>query len=484
MSLVFVLLGVILFVLQLVRFSELWAYYPAGLTIAGIPVGRLDRQQAAQRILEIYSLPVELHYGEAVLQMNPSAAGFEMDTESMLAAAELERTRQPFWVAFWNFLWARTSGTENVPLKSTISEDRLRVYLANEIAARYDHPPSPAMPIIGTVNFTPGSAGTSLDIERSLLLVENALRSPTQRTVDLPLARTSPSRPAFQNLGILLRQTIDVSGYDGLTGLYLLDLQNGQEVNLLYQKGETIETPPDVAFTASSTIKIPIMISTMRRISTTPDKKILDNLMEMISKSGNPPADWLMINVINRDTGPLEVTKDMRSLGLENTFLAGYFALGSPLLKKFETPANTRTDITTDPDRYSQTTPSETGMLLADIYECAQNGGGTLVAAFPGEITQDKCESMIDYLIADHLPALITAGTPERTRIAHKHGWVTDPYGVIHNISDAAIVYTPGGNYVLTVFLYHPTQLVWESASRLVSDLSQAVYNFYNIPVQ
>jgi hypothetical protein len=282
----------------------------------------------------------------------------------------------------------------------------------------------------------------------------------------------------------LLRQTIDVSGYDGLAGVYLMDLQNGQEVNLIYQQGEVIQTPPDVAFTASSTIKIPIMISTMRRMSAKPDEQVIAKLQEMIGKSGNPPADWLMINVINRDTGPLEVTKDMRSLGLENTFLAGYFALGSPLLKQFETPANSRPDISTDPDRYSQTTPAEIGMLLADIYQCAQDGGGTLVAAFPGEITQDKCKSMIDYLISDHLPALITGGTPERTRIAHKHGWVTDPYGVIHNISDAAIVYTPGGNYVLTVFLYHPTQLVWESASRLVSDLSRAVYNFYNIPVQ
>ncbi len=51
-------------------------------------------------------------------------------------------------------------------------------------------------------------------------------------------------------------------------------------------------------------------------------------------------------------------------------------------------------------------------------------------------------------------------------------------------MSDAALVYTPGGNYILTIYLYHPTQLVWDTASKLVSDLSKAVYNFYNLPAQ
>ncbi len=55
--------------------------------------------------------------------------------------------------------------------------------------------------------------------------------------------------------------------------------------------------------------------------------------------------------------------------------------------------------------------------------------------------------------------------------------------GVINTIGDAGIVYSPGGNYVLVVFLYHPKQLIWESASQLVALLSQEVYNFYNLPL-
>jgi len=188
-----------------------------------------------------------------------------------------------------------------------------------------------------------------------------------------------------------------------------------------------------------------------------------------------------MDRVIDPQSGPLLVTEDMRALGLKNTFLAGYFSLGSPLLQLIETPANSRRDVFTDPDPYSQTTPSDIAMLLEDIYQCAQNGGSTLTAVFPGEISQAECQSMNTYLINNRLPVLLTAGLPEATSIAHKHGWVT-VNGIINTIGDAGIIYTPGGNYIFVVFLYHPQQLIWEPASALVAQLSQVVYNFYNLP--
>jgi beta-lactamase class A len=170
----------------------------------------------------------------------------------------------------------------------------------------------------------------------------------------------------------------------------------------------------------------------------------------------------------------------MRAAGLPNTFLAGYFYAGAPLLEVVKTPANQRTDVFTDPDPYSQTTPSDMGMLLQDIYLCAENGGGSLLAVFPGEITQEECRQMIEYLANNKIGVLIEAGVPDGTRVAHKHGWVS-VNGIINTIGDAGIVYTPGGNYVLVVFLYHPQQLIWEPASKLIADLSRAVYNYYNI---
>jgi beta-lactamase class A len=484
LSLVFVLLGVVLFTLQLVSFSRIWANFPSGLTIAGVPVGQLDRQQAAERLLEAYSIPVELHYDNAVIQMSPSVVGFELDLESMLAAADQERTRLPFWAAFWDYLWGSPGTQTDIPLRATYSTERLRAYLTDEIAVRYDHPPTPALPVTGTVNFQPGVAGTSLDLDRSVTLIDSALKSISQRVVDLPLQHTNPTRPAFQNLEILLRQTIDLAKFDGVIGIYLKDLQNAQEMYLLEKGGSLITNPPDVAFSAASTIKIPILVATLKRTDDNPNPDVINQIKEMIGKSSNPPADWLMQKVIDPARGPLELTDDLHALGLQNTFMGGYFYPGAPLLAHIKTLANSRPDVTTDPDPYSQTTPAEMGFLLESIYQCAQYGGGVLVAVFPGQITQPKCQDMINYLLLDHNAVLIQGGVPDGTKVAHKHGWVTDPYGVIHDMSDAALVYTPGGNYILAIFLYHPTQLVWDTASKLVSDLSRAVYNFYNLPAQ
>ena len=103
---------------------------------------------------------------------------------------------------------------------------------------------------------------------------------------------------------------------------------------------------------------------------------------------------------------------------------------------------------------------------------------------FPTQIVQSECQAMIRNLEEDRIPQLITKGVPDGTNVAHKHGWVSDNYGIIHNMSDAAIVLTPGGNYVLTVFLYHPVQLVFEPSDALIADLSRAVYNYYNLPAQ
>lgn len=470
----------VMLVLQLVRFSRVRADLPSGLIIAGIPVGGLDRQQAAQRLMETYSYPVELRYNDAIIYLNPSVVDFSLSVESMLAMANLERTQKGFWQDFWDYLWGRSTYPSQIPLTATLSEARLRAFL-EDVAARYNQPPEPALPIPGLTEFAPGTPGTEMDMDMALVLIEGALYSLDDRSVDLPLRRIEPTHPAFENLEVLLKQTLQVAGFDGLAGIYLLDLQTARELHFAYQNGEDVAVQPDIAFTASSIIKIPIMVSSFRRMADNSDPETLKLLEDMIEKSGNEAADWLMDRVIGPPSAPLAVSEDMKALGLENTFLAGYFSFGSPLLALIETPANTRAAVFTDPDPYSQTTPSDIGMLLEDIYQCVQTGGGALPAAFPGEITQAECQAMNTYLVNNRLPVLLTAGLPEATPIAHKHGWVT-VNGIINAIGDAGIIYSPGGNYILVVFLYHPQQLIWEPASELISELSRAVYNFYNLP--
>ena len=481
-------IAIVLTVVALIGYSRQRNNYPRGMTIAGVPVGGVDPQIATQRVLQVYLSPIEVQYSEAIIHVDPSLVGFELDMDSMIAAADLERTGGSFWIGFWNYLWNRDPIPVEVPLSATIAEDRLRTYLQHEISARYDEPPTPAQPVPGSTTFTPGSPGVTLDVDRAVRLIEDTLRSPSNRTVVLSFQRNAAARPTMQNLEILLQQNITVAGFDGVIGVYLQDLQNGQEVHFAMDQGELISVNPDVAFTASSTVKIPIMISYFIKYG---DDALNEQssalILDMIRKSENPPADRLM-EALDSLRGPLVVTEDMRKIGLENTFLAGFFCSPEspcPLLERIQTPANQRGDVFTDPDDFNQTTPSDIGMLLADIYQCAEAGGGALIAAYPDKINSPICQQMITFLATDKIGVLIEAGVPEGTQVAHKHGWISEPAsGVIQNISDAGIVYTPGGNYVLVIYAYHPVQTVWEPVSELFAQMSQAVYNYYNIPTQ
>jgi beta-lactamase class A len=285
---------------------------------------------------------------------------------------------------------------------------------------------------------------------------------------------------------LVKNQVIDGTPFDGVVGFYLQDLQSGEELHFGYDKNQDVPVEPDIAFTASSTIKIPIMVSVYKNLGPNLDQDTQDLILEMITKSENPASDALM-RKIDSARGPLIVSEDMKAIGLENTFLGGYFC--SPqnpcsLLQKFDTPANQRTDISTDPDIYNQTTTSDVGSLLADLYQCSETGGGALVAAFPGKIDQKICLEIIGYLKRDKIGSLIEAGVPDGTQIAHKHGWISNENGVIQNYSDAAIVYSPGGNYVLVIYAYHPVNAVFQRVSDMYAQISQVVYNYFNLPSQ
>ena len=489
--LIFITLATIVAVIELVAYSHQRSNYPSGMTLGGVPVGGLNPQDTAQRVLQRYSLPIEIHYNNAIIQLDPGLVGFEVNIDSMLAAADLQRTNSSFWVGFWNFLWNKSSSSVDIPLVATVSEERLKTYLQTEIATRYDKLPTAAQPIPGTIDFKPGSTGQTLNVERSATLISDALRSPTNRTVIISSQLTVANRPPLSNLQLLIKQIIDENLFDGIIDVYLLDLQTTEVLHFGYQVNEPISVNPDIAFTAASTIKIPIMFSVFKKLNSTLDKKTSKLMVEMIKKSEFPEADSLM-EILDKKTGPVLVTENLKTLGFDNSFIAGYFYENAPnLLPFYSTPSNSRFDVNTEPDPYSQTTPSEMGMLLEDIYQCSESGGGALVAVFPGQINKQGCQQMIQFLKEDKIGLLIEAGVPDGTTVAHKHGWVNDVLtGVNHDISDAAIVYSPGGNYILTIYAYHPVQIIWEypvtrlGTARMFADISRVVYNYFNLTSQ
>lgn len=477
-----ILAAIILALLQYQAYGQSREVYPPGTQIADVPVGGLTRDQAAERLSEAYNTPVELRYEQAVILLSPAEAGLQLDLERMLAEAG-DNTHASVWAGFIQHLQGQTHAPTQVPLRAKISGDQLKEYLRSEIVPRYDQPARPPLPTVGTVNFRPAEPGLVLDVNAAVPRIEQALLSLSDRVVDLPLEAVPAPPPGLENLEILLKQTSDRHGFEGLLGFYLQHLGKPQQLSFAYLQGQTHATDPDVAFTAASIMKIPIMVSVFRRLDGTPDTETDKLLKDMIQESGNEAADWVMQRVIDADFAPLEISEDMFALGLENTFLAGYFYQGAPILQIYETPANQRSDLFTDPDIYSQTTPSDMGKLLQAIYACSQSGNGLLVETFPGEISQAECQSMLTYLAGNKTPYLIEAGVPEVIDVIHKHGWVSY-LGAINAIGDAALVYTPGADYVLVIFTHHDDGLLWEPTSALVADLSRAVYNFYNLPSQ
>ena len=107
------------------------------------------------------------------------------------------------------------------------------------------------------------------------------------------------------------------------------------------------------------------------------------------------------------------------------------------------------------------------------------------MAAFPGEITQSECQQMITLLSRNDINQMIQAGLPYGTQFAHKHGWAVEAAdGLMHTIGDAGIAYTPGGNFLMAIFVNDPVQAIFDQVNELVVTLGKAAYNFFNVPTQ
>ncbi len=479
-----IIMSVFLMTVHLVRYSRIRSNFPSGLKIAGVPVGELNYEQATERLYAVFFSPIEVRYGANAIQVNPSTLGFELNLESMLTAADKQRVSESFWVGFWKYLWNQPQTTQNIPLQAEVDEARLRLYLQNEIAARYDVTATPPIPIPGETGYYAGQTGTRLNIERATMQAISAMRSSANRTINLTYDRTSIPRAPLGLLEVSLKQIIESSGFDGLVELYLEDMQTTQVMQFAYStvEGDLIK---DIAFSSWSTIKIPVMISAYKLLNEPTDPEALQLIKEMIDKSDNESTDALSMTVIDPNLAPLVVTEDLRTLGLTDSFWGGHFYIGAPLLQRYETKANQRQDIDTEPDIYAQTTVSDMGRLMEDIYFCSEYNGGSLIAAFNGDISSGECRQMVEHLAANKIGVLIQAGVPSGTIVAHKHGWANESDdGYIHTIGDVALVYSPGADYVLTIFAHHPVQAIFDPVNLLFANLSTAIYNYYNLQAQ
>ena len=96
------------------------------------------------------------------------------------------------------------------------------------------------------------------------------------------------------------------------------------------------------------------------------------------------------------------------------------------------------------------------------------------MVAYPGDLTVDECSQMIEWMSANRTDSLTETGVPAGTRVAHKQGFTGDTH------ADAALVFSPGGDFVLVAFLHRPQWLAWEESAPLITEITTATYNYFN----
>jgi beta-lactamase class A len=464
---------VILIVISLIFFYELTGYrayrnqIPPGVSLAGIPMGGKWELEAMDLLGEAISQPVQLHYLDQSLLLHPQDVGFQFQADAMLQEIDTLRAQVSSWSdhlsAFADYVLSKRPAPTNIPLQASYNDQQLSDFLAS-VAEEYDRPLQQPNANAATLTFVPGQADQRLDIEASLPLVDRGLRSATQREVDLVVNLGPPPRqPGLWMMDQMIEHIL--ADFPGFYSIYIKDLATGEE----------FAEDADVAYAGMSVLKIAIMAEAYRHLDGPPDADTTKILSETMTLSGNFAANLVLRHTIGDGDvyeGVRRLNQTLQLIGLVNTFMATPYE-ADVLPQRISTPANQRTDVSTKPDPFMQTTPQDMGRLLEMIYQCA-NGGGTLIAAYPDQLTPDECQSMITTLSHNRIGALIEAGVPEGTTIAHKHGLVGDSH------ADAGIVFTPGGDYVLCIYLYYMDWLEWEVSSPLMARISEATYNYFN----
>ncbi|MGC9346494.1 MAG: serine hydrolase [Anaerolineae bacterium] len=469
----------VFFLLSIAILSGTWFYttwqssekvLPPDLTINGIPMSGMTREQALLAIEQAYTVPITVTYnGETIPPLLPEMIELRLDmeatTENLDEAITTGATPQDFIRYVAGQLLQREPETTEVNAVVLYSRERVNAFL-DRIAQKYDHPPMDPVPLPEAGTFRPAVEGTQLNVESSLPLLIDAILAadPDDRQVALVVDIESPPRASVDILEQAL--TTSLGDFGGVPGIFAKHLNTGQELCLNC----------NVAYAGLSTLKVGIALETYRLYDSPLDPELGSLMRSMLTESDNAAANLLLSEIGGGDpyTGALQVTDFLWSLGLGNTYLVAPYDLkeGVPP-PDIVTSANSRTDVDTDPDPYIQTTPMEAGLLMESIYQCTY-GGGTLRALYPKELAPIECEELLAWMERNQINSLLGEGMPPETKVVHKHGWRGDTH------ADVSLVYASKSDFILVAFLYQPEWLVWEESVPTFSQIGELTYRFFN----
>ena len=437
---------------------------PEGMTLAGVPADGMTREEVLN-VLEVnFATPLDVFYENQQIPLAPETVGLRYDTELTASNLDAALKARGGLDGFMAHVLNRPLGPVDVTVAVAYSDEQIDAFLAR-VAAQYDHPPQEAVSLPETLSFRMSQPGYEMDVAASRDRLAYGLTSAVEHQVWLAVDTEEAPLSDNDALGQMIQMLL--ADHQGLiAGIFIKDLESGTE--LAFNEA--------VAFEGPGVLKVAVMEETYHALDLPLNAQVSEWLSDTMGVvDSNETANLLLQDAIGAGDSydaVESVSGAMRYLGLVNTFIAAPYdadAIGVTI----STPANSRTDITTNPEPQVQTTPLDAGLLLEMIYYCSE-GGGPLLVAFPEEVTVPECHEMLDWMSQNRIDSFIEVGVPAGTRVAHKQGISADTH------SDAAIVFGAERNFILAVFLHRPTWLPWEESAPLISDIATATYNYFN----
>ncbi|KFI79236.1 serine hydrolase [Bifidobacterium mongoliense] len=224
---------------------------------------------------------------------------------------------------------------------------------------------------------------------------------------DMAAERKAQQQQTLNDLRPQMEQHIQ--GYTGDWQVYVEELSTGAQLSM----GNRIQP-------AASLIKLYIMLAAYQQINdgTLPDTSQIDDLLrQMITVSSNSAANTLIETLGNGNdqTGFDVINRTARRYGFTQTTIADMLSDTGSL----------------DPN-HKTTSSQDCSMFMAKVYRKQL-------------VSQSASEAMQRLLLGQQRRNKIPAGLPAGTTVANKTGEVPG----VEN--DAAIVFSPHGDYVLTV---------------------------------
>jgi beta-lactamase class A len=436
----------------------------AGVQLGDVALGGMT-PEAARAVIEQYAgalqQPFELVVGEQRLTIAPDDIGLRIDSAALLDEA------------------LAAPATARISPEPTHDEAALTALL-DGLAETARLPTSSALitdtDIISASFVVSGGARLDVAGARQAIAERLAAGMPLG-TIELALVPLTPAEMHPEPEALQQALEALAARWGDVAGVYVYDLAGEREIAAVHAR---------TVFNAASTIKTAVMLNAYLSLESFDDDQ--DRAMKrMIEQSDNLAANDLMSWSVSWPgtegaiKGADVMSDRLASLGLEQTYLYTAYESADFVRQNGITlragPEQAGEPPYTSTGRYLRTTPYEMAQLYRMIDECAR-GTGILLERHGDMLGAVRCQEMLGRLALNEDTTRMVAGLPPGIVAQHKSGWIDDMH------ADAGIVRSPGGDYVVSIYLFRPAAPGTAVSDRVmretIAGFSRLVYSYFN----